>query len=167
MALSNLRWFAARPLCQNPYRHQTCSAARIYGLRLYATAPRGKPAFIPKQKQRVPIQNAAVSKQKPAPPKLNPSISSSAPDQNGHVALDTAKQVPRSQIYQPLIRPKPKYAWSGPDSTPRSEDEPKLKRSVYIPRMRVALGIFFVSLIAYSMVAFNPSRCPLLRSTDM
>lgn len=159
-----LRWVAGRPLYQNTYRYQRGSGTRIYGLRLYATAPQYQPGRGPK---RIPIKNAAVPKQKPASPKLNPFISPNVPKQDTHVSPNPPKenkyvspnttgQASTSPQHNPPIQRKSKVARSEPKSQGRGSRG-------YIVRIRAALIIFVGSTIAYSMVNFQqpllvPSR---------
>lgn len=158
-----LRWAAGRSLLQDPYRHQRCSASRIYGLSFYATAPQHKPHLVPKQRPGVPNQIAAVPKQKLAPPKLNPFIPSVARKQNNYVppnspkahenlSPNTTRHVPVSPEYKPLVQRRSREAPLGSVTAPKLKPESKSKGSVFIPRIRIAVGVIFVGSLLYSMV---------------
>lgn len=153
MALSEfcLRPAAARTFFQNPYRRQICSAARMNTSRFYATAPR-PPGLVPRQKLRIPIQNADAPKKTPAPPKENPLISSNPPKQNKYVAPNATKQVPKLPENNPLVHRKSTH--HEPIVAPKHQSESKSKGRVYIPRARIVIGVLLIGSILYSMVAF-------------
>lgn len=142
-----LRWVAVRPLFQNPYRHRIPSADRIYGLRLYATSPQPKSGLVPRQRQSIPNQNPAGPKHNRPPPKLNPFVSSNAPNHNNYVAPNPTKS-------KPLVQLKPGGGSFGPIAAPTPRSESKSKGRVYLPRTRVVIGVLLVGSILYSMVVF-------------
>lgn len=164
-----LRWIAGRRSFQNPYRHQRCSAARIYGLRLYATARQYGPDFLPKQKPGTSNQNPAVPKPKPPPLKPNRFISPNAPRKDKHISPNTSKEnkyvLPNTRIES---RPPPKYKslvqrrsrgtlFDEPITAPEPPSAFKSKARIYrpyLPRVRIAIGVLLVGSLIYSMVLF-------------
>lgn len=173
----SLPWIAGRMSFQNPYRHQRCSAARIYGLRLYATAPQYGPGLLPKQKPGTPNQNSAVRKPKPPPLNLNRFISPTVPEkdktispnttkENKYVSPNTSKKSLTPPKYkslvqrrsrgtlfdEPITAPKPPSAF---ESKTRGL---KSKARIHLPRVRIVIGVLFVGSLIYSMVPFQPIR---------
>lgn len=164
-----LPWIAGRRSFQNPYRHHRCSAARIYGLRLYATAPQYGPGFLPKQKPGTSNQNPAVPNQNPPPLKLNRFISPNAP-KNKHISPNTLKEnkyVSSNTRIESIPPPKHKSLvqrrsrgtlFDEPITAPEPPSAFKTKARLNLPRVRIVFGVLLIGSLIYSMVVFLPIR---------